>query len=337
MQKIGVLGSGSFGTAVAVHQATGDHRVVLWARNAELAAHMQSERTNENYLPGVTLPPRLEATADLAALNDCDAILAMVPSHGYRAVLRRFLAQLPADRVPIIVSGIKGIETETMARISEVTFEEAVAADREVQFASLAGPSFAAELAAGAPTAAVIASEDAALSERLRDTLAAPSFRLYSTTDVVGVEIGGTAKNVVAIAAGVVAGLKLGSNTTAVLLTRGLHEITRLTIACGGRSRTMAGLAGMGDLVLTCTGGLSRNRQLGVELAKGKTLEEISGSTTMVAEGVRNSQAIARLAAHARVEMPITEQVVEVLYGGKSPRAAIEDLMTRDLKPEAEL
>lgn len=338
MTTIGVLGAGSFGTALAVNQAERGREVILWARRRELVAELARERVNGRYLPGIELPPSLVVTDDLGALGDTDAVLAAVPSHGFRPVLRQLLSSLGAGgATPALVSAIKGIETETLARISEVTFEEAVAADREVPFATLAGPSFAAELAAGAPTAAVIASKDAELADLLRDTLANRTFRLYSTTDVVGVELGGTTKNVIAIAAGVVTGLGLGHNTLAVLMTRGLHEITRLCTACGGRSRTLAGLAGLGDLVLTCTGGLSRNRRLGAELAAGKTLEEISGATSMVAEGVRNSLAVARLAEHMGVEMPITEQMVEVLYHGKSPRAVIEDLMTRDLKSEAEL
>lgn len=335
--KIGVLGAGSFGTALAVSQADAGRPVILWSRRSDFAARLRRERVNRAYLSGIPFPAALEVTDDLAALADCGIVLAAVPSHGYRAVLTSYLERLPANASPVVVSAIKGIETETLARISEITFEEAIAADRETRFACLAGPSFASELAAGAPTAAVIAAADPDLAAVLRDALSTQRFRLYSTTDVVGVELGGTTKNVIAIAAGVVAGLGLGHNTLAVLMTRGLHEMTRLCIACGGHQRTMAGLAGLGDLVLTCTGGLSRNRHLGYELAAGKTLEEISGSTTMVAEGVRNSLAIAKLATRHRVEMPITEQMVEVLYRGKSPRAVIEDLMTRELKAEAEL
>ena len=192
-------------------------------------------------------------------------------------------------------------------------------------------------MAAGAPTAVVVASEEAELAELLQHTLSNRVLRLYSTTDVVGVELGGTSKNVIAIAAGLASGLDLGHNTVAALLTRGLHEITRLGIACGGRSRTLAGLAGMGDLVLTCTGDLSRNRRLGVDLAAGRSLEEISGSTPMVAEGVRSSLAIAGIAERRGVEMPITEQMVEVLYHGKSPRRVVKELMSRELRSEAEL
>ncbi len=335
--RLGVLGSGSWGTALAVHLAESGHQVLLWARRQELVDELRRTRSNRQYLAGIDLPPQLQLTADLHELVDCEVVLVVVPSHGFRQVVRQFLTLLPAGRTPTLVSATKGIEGETLARMSEVTFEEAVAADREVRFAVLAGPSFAAELAAGTPTLAVLAAADGELASELRESLASRSFRLYSTTDVVGVELGGTTKNVIAIAAGIVTGLGLGHNTLAALLTRGLHEITRLGIACGGRSRTFSGLAGMGDLVLTCTGGWSRNRHLGMELAAGKSLEDILAASPMVAEGVRNSLAIARLAERRGVEMPITEQMVQVLYHGKSPQQTVHELMTRQLKSESEL
>ncbi len=337
MADLGVLGAGSWGTALAVHLATHGHQVVQWARNPELADEVQRERRNQTYLPDIVFPDSLRVTSDLSELAAIRIVLVVVPSHGFRRVVRDYLEVVPAGRSTVLVSGTKGIETETLARMSQVCFEEAVSADREVHFAALAGPSFAAELVRAMPTAAVVASNEGDLGAELRELLASPTFRLYSTTDVVGTELGGTSKNVIAIAAGVVSGLGLGHNTLAALLTRGLHEITRLGIACGGKSRTLSGLAGMGDLVLTCTGGLSRNRQLGLDLARGLSLEEISGSTSMVAEGVRNSQAVSRIAASRSVEMPITEQMVEILYRGKSPREAVGSLMTRDLREEAEL
>ena len=336
--RLGVLGTGSWGTALAVHFTRHGLETVLWGRHAELVEELRRERTNERYLPGVELPPELALTADLDRLVGCDAVLVVVPSHGFRQVVRRYLRRLPAVGEPmVLISAAKGIETDTLARMSEVTFEEAVAADREVRFAVLAGPSFAVELAAEAPTAVVVASEAAELAERLQRTLSNRVLRLYSSTDVVGVELGGTSKNVIAIAAGLASGLALGHNAVAALLTRGLHEITRLGIACGGRPRTLAGLAGMGDLVLTCTCDLSRNRRLGVELAAGRSLEEIAGSTPMVAEGLRSSLAVARIAERRGVEMPITEQMVEVLYRGKAPRQVVEELMSRELRSEAEL
>lgn len=342
--KLAVLGSGSWGTALAVHLAAhagpkGDGvDTILWARREEFAAELGEKRVNEPYLPGIPFPGRLQVTSDLHQTLGADVVLVVVPSHGFRQAVRNYLRALPVSSPPqIIVSATKGIETDTLARMSQVTFEEAVAVDQDVRFAVLAGPSFAAELARNVPTAAVVAAEDPELAAELRQWFSTPYFRLYSTTDVVGVELGGTTKNVIAIAAGVVAGLELGHNTTAALLTRGLHEITRLGVACGGQSRTMAGLAGMGDLVLTCTGGLSRNRRLGEQLAQGRTVEQAAGSTPMVAEGFRNSLAVARIAERKGVEMPITEQMVEVLYHGKDPRRSVEDLMTRELRSEAEL
>jgi glycerol-3-phosphate dehydrogenase (NAD(P)+) len=335
---IGVLGAGSFGTAVAAHLASaGGHRVRLWARNEELAQRMAAERENAEYLPGVKLHERLEPTSEMEALLDSDFVLVVVPSHGFRAVLRQLLRLWPSDRPVPVISGTKGIETETLARMSQVAFEEGMAADREVRFAVFSGPTFAAELGRNVPSAAVIASDDAGFATQVRECFSTPQLRLYSSSDVVGVEIGGTTKNVIAIAAGTLSGLGLGHNTLAALITRGLHEITRLGIAYGGQPRTFAGLAGLGDLVLTCTGALSRNRKTGLDLAAGKTLGEITGGTHMVAEGIRNSVAVARLAAHRGVDMPITQQMVAVMYEGKNPRKAVEELMTRELKSETEL
>lgn len=337
-RQIAVLGAGSWGTALAVHFAdAGGHSVKLWARDAELARRMAAERANPDYLPGVDLPPRLEPTADLEALGGCEFFLLVVPSHGFREVLRRFLRVLPKDRPVPVISGTKGIEIESLARMSQVAFEEGTAADREVRFAVLSGPTFAAELALSMPSAAVIAADDARFATEIRECLATRWLRLYSSSDVVGVELGGAVKNVIAVAAGTLNGLGFGHNTLAALITRGLHEITRLGIAYGGQPRTFAGLAGLGDLVLTCTGGLSRNRRTGEELAAGRSLAEIQGGTPFVAEGVRNAMAIARLAAARGVEMPITQQMAAVIYDGKDPRRAVEELMTREPKSEAEI
>ncbi len=335
---IGILGAGSWGTALAVHLAEhGGHPVRLWCRRAELARSLAEGRQNPDYLPEVELPPAVEPTAALEAIAVCDPVLVVVPSHGFREVLRELLPLTAAGRPVRLVSSTKGIETETMARMSQVGFEEGMAADRDVRFGVLSGPTFAAELARGVPSAAVIASEHEELAAELRERLATPRLRLYSSSDVVGVELGGTAKNVIAIAAGIVSGLGFGHNTLAALITRGLHEVTRLGIAYGGQARSFAGLAGLGDLVLTCTGGLSRNRRIGLELAQGKTLQQIQSGTHMVAEGIRNSLSISKLAAERKVEMPITEQMVEVLYQEKSPSRALEELMTRELKEEAAL
>lgn len=337
MRSIGVLGAGSWGTALAVHAAAAGHPVVLWTRRPDAAAEMQRDRRNAPYLPETPFPDPLEVTDRMSDVVDCDLILVVVPSHGFRDVLRDFLSQTPAGRQLVLVSGAKGIESDTLARMSRVTFEEGIAVDRETRFAVLSGPTFADEVVRGVPTAAVIASEDEDLAASLRQELSTPDLRLYSTSDVTGVELGGAAKNVIAIAAGVVHGLGLGHNTLAALITRGLHEMTRLGVACGGRQRTFSGLAGLGDLVLTCTGAQSRNRRTGEQLAAGRSLEEIQRATPMVAEGVRNSRAIQSLARQRGVEMPIVDQMVRVIYEGLDPRLAIQELMGRELKAEAEL
>jgi glycerol-3-phosphate dehydrogenase (NAD(P)+) len=338
-RRIGVLGAGSFGTALAVHFAgAGGHRVRLWARSPELVATMAAARSNEGYLPGVELPPGVLPTSEVAALADSEFLVVAAPSHGFREVLRQFLQVAAADGAPLqLISATKGIEPETLARMSQVAAEEGRAAGREIRYAVLSGPTFAAELARNVPSAAVIASEEDAFATEAQECLSTPLLRLYSSDDVVGVELGATTKNVIAIAAGTLSGLGLGANTLAALITRGLHEITRLGIAYGGQSRTFAGLAGLGDLVLTCTGGLSRNRKIGLDLAAGRSPAEILGETHMVAEGIRNSVAVASLAAERGVEMPITQQMVAVLHHGKDPRRALEELMTRELKSETEL
>jgi glycerol-3-phosphate dehydrogenase (NAD(P)+) len=336
MRSIGVLGAGSFGTALAIHATTVAGEVVLWARRDELARRIAARRVNDDYLPEVEIPTGVRLTSDPAELTGCEAVIVAVPSHGFREALRGYLATHPAGRPAVVVSATKGIEVESLARMSQVAREEGESAGRVVRFAVLSGPSFAEELARGLPTLVVAASADEELATTLREELASPSLRLYSSSDVAGVELAGTAKNVIAIAAGVVAGLGLGHNTLAALITRGLAEITRLGIAYGGRPETFSGLAGLGDLVLTCTGGLSRNRRIGVELAGGRAVAEVTGDTRMVAEGVRNSLAVKRLADRRGIEMPISQQMVALLYEGKQARRAVEELMTRDLKPETE-
>lgn len=335
--KVGALGAGSFGTALAIHATRRGHDTRLWARRPELVERLRRERENRHYLEGAVLPPGLEPTSDLEDLRDCEVVLMAVPSHGFREVLHRFLAVVPATRSVNLVSATKGIEPESLARMSQVAFEEGIKANREVGFAVLSGPSFAVELAAGKPTAAVVASENAELARSVQESLSDATLRLYSSGDVPGVELGGSCKNVIAIAAGVVDGLDLGHNTLAALITRGLHEMTRLGLAYEGQPRTFSGLAGLGDLVLTCTGGLSRNRRAGVILAEGRSVTSLEEETGMVAEGVRNSIAITALAAKRDVEMPISEQMVEVIHHGKDPRQALEELMRRELKSESEL
>lgn len=336
-EVIGVLGAGSWGTALAIHLARAGRQVRLWCRRQELARELVAEGANNRYLPDVELPDGVEATAELGRLADCATVLVVVPSHGFREVVRRFLAEVDRQARPTLVSSTKGVDSETLERMSEVTAAEALRAGREIDFAVVSGPTFAAELAVGVPSAAVVASADDGVARRLQELMSTASFRLYRSSDVVGVELGGAAKNVIAIAAGVATGLGLGHNTLAALITRGLHEMVRLGVASGGRAQTFSGLAGLGDLVLTCTGGLSRNRQTGIELAAGKSLEEIQGATSMVAEGVRNSASITRLAGRLGIELPITEQMMGIIAGGTSPQEAIHALMTRALKAEAEL
>ena len=335
--KVGVLGAGSFGTALAVYAAKSGFAVDLWARRQELVDCFETDGCNSRYLPGVELPQNLSATSDLMQLVKSDLLIVAVPSHGFRQVLREFLSNYPRQRRLKLISATKGIETEHLARMSQVAFEEGAKADREVSFAVLSGPSFAAELANGMPTAAVIASEDGDFAREIQGNLSTETLRLYTSGDVPGVELGGAAKNVVAIAAGVLTGVGLGHNTLAALITRGLHEMTRLGLAYGGKPRTLSGLAGLGDLVLTCTGGLSRNRRAGMALAEGKSLTVMEAETGMVAEGMRNSLSIVRLAKRKGVEMPIAEQMAAVIYDGRDPREALQNLMQRELKSEAEL
>jgi glycerol-3-phosphate dehydrogenase (NAD(P)+) len=320
-----------------VHLASAGFQVLLWARRREVADRIRDEGRNEEYLPGVELPEGVSTTHSLEQLEGCDPILVVVPSHGFRVVLERLLEEIRGEESLNIVSATKGVEVETVSRMSQVSAQVARAAGRRIRFAVLSGPTFAAELARGVPSAAVVASEREELSMELAERISTPRFRLYSSADVVGVELGGTAKNVIAIAAGVVSGLGLGHNTLAALITRGLHEIARLGVACGGQDRTFAGLAGLGDLVLTCTGGLSRNRRTGMELAAGKSLQQIESETSMVAEGIRNSRSITRLAAGRQIEMPICEQMMAIMYEGKPVAHAVEELMTRELKREASL
>ena len=337
-EVIGVLGAGSWGTALAVHLARAGHPVRLWCRREELARELVAEGANNRYLPDVELPPGLEPTAELERLRGCKTVLVVVPSHGFREVVRRFLAETgDGPKTTTLVASTKGIDNETLERMSEVTAAEAARAGRAVEYAIVSGPTFAAELAAGVPSAAVIASAEVEIARRLQELMSTDRFRLYRSDDVVGVELGGAAKNVIAIAAGIATGLGLGHNTLAALITRGLHEMVRLGVASGGRAQTFSGLAGLGDLVLTCTGGLSRNRRTGIELAAGKSLEEIQAATSMVAEGVRNSTSITKLAGRLGIELPITEQIMGIIAGDTSPQRAIHSLMTRALKAEAEL
>jgi glycerol-3-phosphate dehydrogenase (NAD(P)+) len=331
MQTVAVLGAGSWGTALSVHLARLGHEVRLWGRDASLVARLVDERQNPVYLPGVALD-RVRATADVdEAVGGATLVVVAVPSQGLRAVVHRAIADAPLS-VPF-VSTTKGLEHGTLFRMSEVIADEA-GPTRPV--AVLSGPTFAAEVAAGLPTAVSVASSSAETARLVQQEFRGPSVRLYTTDDVVGVEIGGALKNVVAIAAGVVESLGLGHNAMAALITRGLVEISRLATAMGARPDTLAGLSGLGDLVLTCTGQQSRNRQAGIELGRGRSLEDVLRGQRMVAEGLRTAQAALELGARHGVELPITEQMQAVIDGRRTPQAALAELMLRPQKLEAD-
>ncbi|MDP9193086.1 MAG: NAD(P)-dependent glycerol-3-phosphate dehydrogenase [Acidobacteriota bacterium] len=329
--RISVIGAGAFGTAMAISAARAGNEVVLWAHDADVAATIRETGANPDYLAGMSLSDRIHATNDLAeAAAFADTMFMVVPSHHYREVLSNLRSHL-RDRVKVI-SGTKGIENESLAPMSEVTAD--VLGEQLAAFAVLSGPTFALETARGDPTAAVIASKDAAFAQEAQQVMSCATFRLYHSSDVAGVELAGSLKNVIAIAAGVLEGMGLGSNTTAALITRGLHEMTRLGLALGGRLETFAGLAGMGDLVLTCTGALSRNRTVGVLLGKGKKLDDILREAKFVAEGIKTSRAARALSGRHSIEMPIATEMCRVLYDGESPREGLQRLMTRTLKAE---
>jgi glycerol-3-phosphate dehydrogenase (NAD(P)+) len=333
MRDITILGAGSWGTALAVHLGRVGHEVRLWARDEALAREMAARRANAIYLPDVTLPPNVFVTQAIAeALHETELVVAAIPSHGCRAVVRKAAPHV-APRA-VIVSAMKGLEADTLLRMTEVIAQE-VGPTRPV--VALSGPSFAAEVAQQLPTAVLAASLDADAAKMVQAEFRSPYFRLYASDDVIGVEIGGALKNIIAIAAGVVEGLGLGHNALAALITRGLAELTRLACAAGGRRETLAGLSGLGDLVLTCTGNLSRNRHVGVELARGRPLADILAGMKMIAEGVRTTGAALALGERHRVELPIATQMAEVLAGRSDVRTAIETLMLRRQRAEHEV
>jgi glycerol-3-phosphate dehydrogenase (NAD(P)+) len=332
MDTIAVLGAGGWGTALAVHLGELGHPVRLWARSAALLADLRDRRANAVYLPDVIFPPTLEPTASLPeALQDAGIVVIVVPSHGLRDVLRQAVPALTPGAV--LVSATKGLEEGTLLRMSQVVSEEAGAAHPVV---ALSGPSLAHEVGRRRPTALLVASSNAAAATRVQEEFRGPTFRLYASDDVVGVEVGGAMKNVIAIGAGVVDALGLGPNAMAALITRGLAEMSRLADALGGRRDTLAGLSGLGDLVLTCTSSLSRNHHVGVELGRGRRLADILAGMKMVAEGVRTTHAALALGRRHAVELPITQKMEEVLAGRTDPRTATLELMVRPQKFERE-
>lgn len=336
MSRIAVVGAGAWGTALSIVLGRqGTHDVRLWAYENEVCESIVARRTNDLFLPGYRVPEKVRAMhAFDDALADAEIVVSVMPSHHCRRVFTGMARHLRPEM--LFVSATKGIENESLLRMDEVICD--VVNDTAHFFpriGALSGPSFAKEVAKGDPTAITIASKDVSLAGTVQREFSDPSFRVYTNDDVAGVELGGALKNVIAIAAGVCDGLGLGHNTIAALITRGLAEITRLAVACGGRPETMAGLAGMGDLVLTCTGGLSRNRTVGVELGKGRKLDDIiAGMHGMVAEGVLTTNAAVGLASKYGVEMPITQQMYAILHEGQAPRDAIRNLMTRPATSE---
>jgi len=332
MSRIGIIGAGGWGTALGLIAGRCGHAVKLWSRNAEVVAAINVQRVNSVYLAAHEIEGDVSATSDMnEALQDAQIVILASPSHATRGLLKGMTRKLRPEMV--LVSATKGVEIETGQRISEVA-EEVLGREFAVRFVCLSGPSFAQEVAARQPTAVVAAGYDARATLAVQSALSSENFRVYTNGDLVGTELGGAVKNVIALAAGMVSGLGLGTNSVAALVTRGLAEITRLALAEGGRVETLMGLAGLGDLVLTCTGGLSRNRYVGQELGRGRTLQEILSGMHEVAEGVRTTRAVKLLADRAGIEMPITEQVHAVLYEGRSVRAAAEELMARPLRDE---
>ena len=333
MSEIAIVGAGAWGTGLAIVLGRkGVHRVRLWAHETDVCQSISQNHVNERFLAGCRIPDSVTATNDLAAaLRDAQLIVSVMPSQHCRELFKRMRTAIPP--AALIVSATKGLEEGSLLRMSEVIAESL--GDNSHAIGALSGPSFALEVARGDPTAITVASANAALLQTVQQEFSDARFRVYTNGDIVGVELGGSLKNIVAIAAGICDGLGLGHNSVAALITRGLAEMTRLVVACGGRADTMAGLAGLGDLVLTCTGGLSRNRSVGVELGRDRKLAEIiAGMHGMVAEGVFTTTAAVGLARSRGVEMPITEQMNAILHEGKSPKEAIQDLMARTGKSE---
>ena len=326
---VGVLGAGSWGTTLADLLARSGHTVRIWAHEQDVVASINAAHENPPFLPGARLSPRLRATADpREAVRDAPIVLSAAPSHVAREVIRQ--VQGAVAQGAVVVSATKGIENETLALMSDVVREELPS----VRFAAISGPSFAQEVHAGQPTAVVAAAPEQETAEVVQGVFSTPRFRVYTNRDVTGVELAGALKNVVAVAAGMLEGLGLGHNPRAALLTRGLAEITRLGVRMGADPLTFAGLAGMGDLILTATGSLSRNRALGMAMAAGESLEQYRSRHRTVAEGASTARAAAALGRRHGVELPITSKVCDILYGGKQVAESVSELMERDLKAE---
>jgi glycerol-3-phosphate dehydrogenase (NAD(P)+) len=334
VSRIAILGGGSWGTALSIvlSRARRKHEISLWVHDPALAESMARDRENKTYLPGIQIAGDVRVTADIRdAVAGAQILVGAIPTAHARGLYSAAAKHVPPET--IVVSASKGLEPNTHRRMSEV-IQKGLGRKSAARVAVLSGPSFAAEAARGEPTAVVLAASEDSVASELQEEFAAPNFRLYTNDDVLGVELAGAMKNVIAIAAGVCEGLGLGANPGAALITRGLAEMIRLAAALGAQPETLTGLAGLGDLVLTCTGSLSRNRQVGIELGKGRGLREILAGMRMVAEGVGTTQALQELARDTKVELPITAQVDAMLHLGKAPREAIQDIMNRPQKRE---
>ncbi len=332
MSRIFVLGSGAWGTALAFSlDRRGSHQVSLWAHSLEFAEEIRNAGENTQFLPGFPLPASIAVTGECEAIADADIVLSVIPSEFLRSAIARLRPHMHSGQ--IVVSATKGVENNTYLRMTEVIAD--CLGELSLPIGALSGPSFAQEVAQGQPTALTVAFADTEIAARIRKEFSSETLRLYTSTDIIGVELGGALKNVIAIAAGIVVGVGLGYNSSAGLITRGIAEITRLAVACGASRDTLSGLSGVGDLVLTCTGSLSRNRTVGENLGKGRKLPEILASLGgKVAEGVHTTRAALGLARQRGIEMPITEQMELILNEGKDPREAIRNLMLRPGKNE---
>jgi glycerol-3-phosphate dehydrogenase (NAD(P)+) len=332
LKNLAIIGAGSWGTALAIALGPRFQRIRLWVYEKDLAERFRHTRVNDVYLPGFEIPAHVEPASDLEfVLDSAEIVLSVMPSHLVRGVFGQ-MAPLLRESM-IFVSATKGLENESLLRMSQV-IRQSLESRFAPRIAVISGPTFAREVARFEPTALVVASEHADLAESVQTAFSGPAFRLYTSTDPTGVEAAGSIKNIVAIGAGVLHGMELGHNASAALITRGLAEMTRLAVAMGGRTQTLSGLAGLGDLVLTCNGDLSRNRQVGIQLAHGRKLDEIVNSMKMVAEGIKTTNAVVDLARCHSVEMPISEQMFQMLHFGITPREAIRRLMERSLKGE---
>lgn len=331
--RIVVLGSGAWGTAIALSLSRNGRPITLWAHSPDAAQDIISAGENRQFLPGFPLPKAITVTGDNAAIAHADILVSVVPSEFLRGTIGRLREHMHANQ--ILVSATKGVENNTFLRMTQVIASSVAEVGLTLPIGAFSGPSFAQEVAEGQPTAVTVAFDDHAVAALVQREFSSETLRLYTSSDVIGVELGGALKNVIAIAAGIAAGVGLGYNSAAALITRGIAEITRLAVACGGRRETLAGLSGVGDLVLTCTGSLSRNRTVGFELGRGRKLPEILASLGgKVAEGVLTTRAALGLARQHRIEMPIAEQMELILEKGKDPREAIKDLMLRPGKHE---